>query len=124
MAHQSEAMRAMARRYLRLAWTTNDARERTKFVGYAVLYAQLSEQSERRHAAASKARGMHQTEAVDVSRRHYHSTLRATADIFAQSADAATDPNRRQMLQDFAKLYREMAALADASNAEIDDDAA
>ncbi len=52
------------------------------------------------------------------------STLRAAADIFAQSADAATDPNRRQMLQDFAKLYREMAALADASDAEIDDDAA
>lgn len=54
MAHQSEAMRAMAQRYLRLARTTQDARERTKFFDYAMLYAQLCEQSERRQTAAAK----------------------------------------------------------------------
>ena len=56
MAHQSEAMRAMAQRYLRLARTTKDARERSKFFDYAMLYAQLCEQSERRRAARAQAR--------------------------------------------------------------------
>ncbi len=52
------------------------------------------------------------------------STLQATADLFDQSAEASTDPHRREMLRDFAKLYREMAALADASNADADDESA
>ncbi len=73
MAHQSEAMRAMAQRYLRLARTTQDARERSKFFDYAMLYAQLCEQSERRRASARAAsRIANEVEAADVSRRHYH----------------------------------------------------
>ena len=52
------------------------------------------------------------------------STLRATADLFEESAEASTDPRRRETLHEFAKLYREMAALADASEADADDDAA
>ena len=50
------------------------------------------------------------------------SILGATADIFDQTAGAVTDPSRRQMLQDFAKLYREMTALADESDDEVDDE--
>ena len=73
MAHQSEAMRVMAQRYLQLARTTQDARERSKFFNYAMLYAQLCEQSERRRASAQAAsRSADKTEAADVSRRHYH----------------------------------------------------
>ncbi len=75
MAHQSEAMKAMAQRYLRLARTTKDARERTKFFDYAMLYAQLSEQSERRQrsatAQAAPAR-QGEMEQRNGSRRHYH----------------------------------------------------
>ena len=72
MAHQSEAMRAMAQRYLRLARTTQDARERSKFFDYAMLYAQLCEQSERRSAARGASRIANEAEVADVSRRHYH----------------------------------------------------
>jgi hypothetical protein len=45
-------MRAMAERYLRLAKTTKDVRERRKFFDYAAIYAQLSEQASRREPAA------------------------------------------------------------------------
>jgi hypothetical protein len=47
MLKQTDTMRAMAERYLRLAKTTSEPEERTKFLDYASLYAQLSEQSER-----------------------------------------------------------------------------
>jgi hypothetical protein len=47
---QADAMRAMAERYLRLARMTSEPTERTKFLDYASIYAQLSEQSERREA--------------------------------------------------------------------------
>ena len=50
------------------------------------------------------------------------STLRATADLFDQSAEVSADPHRREMLHEFAKPYREVAALADASDAEVDDE--
>ena len=48
-------MRAMAERYLRLAKTTSEPTERTKFLDYASIYAQLSEQSERQEAQATGA---------------------------------------------------------------------
>lgn len=48
MRNHSDTMRAMAERYLRLAKTTKDARERRKFFDYATIYAQLSEQASRR----------------------------------------------------------------------------
>jgi hypothetical protein len=48
MLNQSDAMRVMAERYLRLAKTTKDPRERSKFFDYAFVYAQLSKQAERR----------------------------------------------------------------------------
>lgn len=74
MAHQSEAMRAMAQRYLRLARTTQDARERSKYFDYAMLYAPLCAQTETRRAGARAAsRIADETEATDVSRRHYRS---------------------------------------------------
>ena len=75
MAHQSEAMKAMAQRYLRLARTTKNARERTKFFDYAMLYAQLSEQSERRQrnaAARAAPPSDGEMEQRNGSRRHYH----------------------------------------------------
>jgi len=51
MLKQADGMRAMAERYLRLAKATSEPEERTKFLDYASLYAQLSEQSERREAS-------------------------------------------------------------------------
>lgn len=51
MPHQSVALRRMASKYLRLAQDTGDPGERAKFFDYAMLYAQLSEQSERREAS-------------------------------------------------------------------------
>lgn len=50
MQKQADAMRAMAERYLRLAMTTSNPKERTKFLDYASIYAQLSEQSKRKEA--------------------------------------------------------------------------
>jgi hypothetical protein len=50
MLKQADAMRAMAERYLRLAKMTSEPTERTKYLDYASIYAQLSEQSERREA--------------------------------------------------------------------------
>ena len=75
MAHQSEAMKAMAHRYLRLARTTSDARERSKFFDYAMLYAQLSEQSERRQtraAAQAAQRYADEREQRDGPERRHH----------------------------------------------------
>jgi hypothetical protein len=51
MLKQADAMRAMAERYLRLAMTTSNPKERTKFLDYASIYAQLSEQSKRKEAS-------------------------------------------------------------------------
>ena len=48
MLNHSDAFRVMATKYLRLAKNTDDPMERSKFLGYAMIYAQLSEQSERR----------------------------------------------------------------------------
>jgi hypothetical protein len=55
--HQSDALRVIASKYLRLAKDTNDPRVRKKFFDYAMLYAQLSEQSERRGASKATAGG-------------------------------------------------------------------
>jgi hypothetical protein len=41
------ALRVLAGKYLRLARTTADPRERSKFFHYAAVYADLSERSER-----------------------------------------------------------------------------
>ena len=46
MRNQAKALRAFAERYLRLAKTTADPRERNKFFNYAAVYAELSERSE------------------------------------------------------------------------------
>ena len=48
MFNHSDTMRVMAAKYLRLARNTDDPRARSKFVNYAMIYAQLSEQAERR----------------------------------------------------------------------------
>ena len=53
MPKQADAMRAMAERYLRLAKTTSEPTERTRFLDYASIYAQLSEQSERQEVHAT-----------------------------------------------------------------------
>ena len=50
MFNKTDAMRAMAERYLRLAKTASEPNERAKFLDYASIYAQLSEQSERQDA--------------------------------------------------------------------------
>ena len=47
MFNKTDAMRAMAERYLRLARAASEPNERAKFLDYASIYAQLSEQSER-----------------------------------------------------------------------------
>jgi hypothetical protein len=62
MFDQSDAFRAMAAKYLRLAKDTNDPRERSKFIDYAMIYAQLSEQAERRETSRPMVGG-------DVERR-------------------------------------------------------
>ena len=51
MLHESDTMRAIAGRYLRLAKDTKDRRDRKKFFDYAMVYVQLSEQAERREAS-------------------------------------------------------------------------
>jgi hypothetical protein len=48
MLNQTTTLRVMAQRYLRLAKTTDDAIERKRFIDYANIYAQLSEQAARR----------------------------------------------------------------------------
>jgi hypothetical protein len=54
---QSDTMRAMAAKYLRLAKDTKDPIERSKFFDYAMIYAQLSEQAERRETSRATAGG-------------------------------------------------------------------
>jgi hypothetical protein len=46
------------------------------------------------------------------------STLRATADLFEQRAKETSDAGQRQALYDYAKIYRDMAELAEGSAAE------
>ena len=48
MVNHSSVLRAMAAKYLRLAKSSVDPGERSKFFDYAMIYAQLSEQAERR----------------------------------------------------------------------------
>jgi len=55
MMSHGHAMRALAEKYLRLAKTSHNPSERTKFIDYATLYAQLSEQARRRNASTLKA---------------------------------------------------------------------
>jgi len=55
MLNQSDALRVMASKYLRLAKDSKHQRDRRKFRDYAVIYAQLSEQSERRATAKAMA---------------------------------------------------------------------
>jgi hypothetical protein len=62
MFDQTDAFRVMAVKYLRLAKDTKDAGERSKFIDYAMIYAQLSEQAERRDTSRPIA-------ARDVERR-------------------------------------------------------
>lgn len=56
MTVHGHAMRALAEKYLRLAKTSDNPRERSKFIDYAMLYAQLSEQARRRDGATRTAR--------------------------------------------------------------------
>ena len=55
MFSQSDTMRAMAAKYLRLAKDAKNSRERSKFFDYAMIYAQLSEQAERRETSRATA---------------------------------------------------------------------
>jgi hypothetical protein len=55
MFNQSDAMRVMAVKYLRLAKNTKDRRERSKFFDYAMVYAQFSKQSEPRETSRAMA---------------------------------------------------------------------
>jgi hypothetical protein len=48
MNHHGPVMRALAEKYLRLAKTSHSATDRSRFIDYAMLYAQLSEQARRR----------------------------------------------------------------------------
>jgi hypothetical protein len=50
MLMQADAMRVIAEKYLKLAKATVEPNERRKFLEYAALYAQLSEQSEQRES--------------------------------------------------------------------------
>ena len=50
MLKQTDAMRVMAKKYLKLARTSDDALERRKFLDYAAMYAELAEQSVRQEA--------------------------------------------------------------------------
>lgn len=52
MLTHANVMRAMAERYLRMAQMTSEPEQRTKFLDYASIYAQLSEQSEREESRA------------------------------------------------------------------------
>jgi hypothetical protein len=49
------------------------------------------------------------------------STLRVTAVLFERGAAATSDKEKREVLLDYAKLYREIAELRDQSDAEVDD---
>ena len=43
MQNQSDTIRLLAQKYLQLAKTTDDPQERSKFLNYAALYADLFE---------------------------------------------------------------------------------
>ncbi len=64
-------MRALAEKYLRLARTSHNPSERSKFIDYAMLYAQLSEQARRRDGSSPTARRS-ASEAQDVPGRYAH----------------------------------------------------
>ena len=68
MLHQCDAMRAMAQKYLRLARSAPDTRERSKFFDYAMVYAQLSEQAERLRAASKTMVGADRERKDDLER--------------------------------------------------------
>ena len=51
-----ETISLMAQRYLQLARTTGDPRERSRFLDYAALYAELSEQRQTATTAGTKDR--------------------------------------------------------------------
>jgi hypothetical protein len=55
MRNQAKALRALAERYLRLAKTTADPRERNKFFTYAAVYADL--RSEMRFGSMARTAG-------------------------------------------------------------------
>ena len=63
MFTQSGTLRGIAERYLWLAKGAKDPEERSKFFDYAMVYAQLSEQAERRESSRPMAWG-------DVERRN------------------------------------------------------
>ena len=63
MFTQSGTLRGIAERYLWLAKGAKDPEERSKFFDYAMVYAQLSEQAERRESSRPMAGG-------DVERRN------------------------------------------------------
>jgi len=77
------------RKYLRLAKYTEDPRERSKFIDYAMLYAQLSEQAEWRETPRPTIGGDAERRNVSRTRKHHctydltvddaSSTLRVTA---------------------------------------------
>ena len=48
MPNHAAALRTLAEKYLRMARTSDDRDERSKFLGYAALYAQLSDESVRK----------------------------------------------------------------------------
>ena len=54
MPNKLHFLRYMAEKYLRLARTAGSSVERSKFFDYALFYAQLSEQSERRKGARTQ----------------------------------------------------------------------
>jgi hypothetical protein len=47
MLNQSDTLRVMAAKYLRMAKSAADPSERSKFFSYAMFHAQMSEQAER-----------------------------------------------------------------------------
>ncbi len=51
------------------------------------------------------------------------STLRATADLFEERARETADAEQRQAFYDYARIYRDMAALAEESASEPTDSA-
>jgi len=55
MQNQSDTIRLMAQKYLQLAKTTNDQKERLKFLSYAAFYADLA--GHRQGATAARETG-------------------------------------------------------------------
>ncbi|MGH9553204.1 MAG: hypothetical protein ACRD3W_27740 [Terriglobales bacterium] len=126
MPSRSAAMRVMAERYLRLAKATHAPEERQKFIDYANVYVDLSAQLDRRESSTAlpSAKGGASSATMVKDRA---SMLRSAADLFETTAAATADPAKRALLLEYAKLYYDMAVLADLSEmeteAETDDDA-